>query len=145
MPQLNQLPGLWKALAEGDLDLSVGGGSQPEIRLTNTPHNAAWTQLTDAGFVSAVVTNHFASESLSIAAADNNLGGDGKMDIAIADTDFVSAGNPTGPFQYVYLVDVTSGLLLGYYDFGSAQTIPAGFALSIRSTDAADRLISISS
>jgi hypothetical protein len=145
MPQLVQLPGLWQGLRSGTLDLGVGGLSQLEIRLTNTPHNASWTQVSDAGFVSAVVANHFADEDLVISAAGNDIGGDGKEDVVVADKDFVSVGNPTGPFQYIYVVDSTSGLLLGYVDLGAEQTVTTGQSLQLRSSDASDRYFSISS
>lgn len=143
MSQLVQTPSFWQGIARKEVGFSVTT-EQLEIRLTNTPHDPSWTKRTNAGFVAAVVPNNFADESLVISASAIDIGGEGGYDSVLTDKDFTSVGAPTGPFQYIYLVDVSANWILGYFDLGSPQTLAADEILEVRTSDASDRIFAIS-
>lgn len=145
MPAINLIPDFWRALAHKEVDLRVAG-DQLALRFTAT-YSAVWTSLLSPGLIAAVaaVPMTFPDLSVSVTGSGLNLGGDGKMDIVIADKTLVATGGPAGPFQYVWLADTVSPFrLVGYYDYGAPITVENGQSFIVEFNDAANRAFSIS-
>ena len=110
-------------LAEKKIDLS---GAELTIALTNTGHNAAWTQLSDLTEVS------YANCSSRVITVSTSSQTAGTYKLVCADLTLTASG-AVGPFRYVYIYDdsSTDDKLIGYYDYGSAVTLADGDTFKI--------------
>ena len=110
-------------LAEKKIDLS---GAELTVALTNTGHNAAWTQLSDLTEVS------YANCSSRVITVSTSSQTAGTYKLVCADLTLTASG-AVGPFRYVYIYDdsSTDDKLIGYYDYGSAVTLADGDTFKI--------------
>lgn len=104
-------------LAEKQIDLSGNGLT---IALTNTPHTASWTQLSDLTQIS------YTNLSSRVVTVTSSAQTSGTYKLVLTDL-VLTASGAVGPFQYVYLYDdnSTNDKLIGYYDIGSTVTLAA--------------------
>lgn len=144
MPAFNTIPDFLRAVAHKEHDLRVGG-DQLLLAFTNS-HSASWGNIYTPSMVDAMaaVPMTFQDTVLTVTGSALNIGGDGKMDIAIADKTLVATGGPTGPFQYVYIVNGVNGKLIGFYDQGTGIAVTDGQSFILEFNDAANRAFSIS-
>jgi hypothetical protein len=110
-------------LAEKKIDL---GGAELTIALTNTPHNAAWTQLSD---LTQIAYTNLSTRVLTVSSS-GQIGGTYKL---VLDDLVLIASGAVGPFQYVYIYDdgSTDDKLICYADYGSTVTLAAGETIKI--------------
>lgn len=104
-----------EALAEKKHDL---GADQLKLALTNSAPSAANTQLSD--ITEITYTNLSARNVTTSTSAQTS----GTYKLVCADLILTASGS-VGPFRYVVLYNDTSvgDLLIGYYDYGSANTM----------------------
>jgi hypothetical protein len=121
MATFNKVLSFVEKLAKKQIDLS---GANLTIALTNTPHTAAWTALSDLTQIS------YTNCSPRVVSVTSCLQTAGVLKLLCAAL-LLTASGAVGPFQYVYLYDATSGYLIGYYDYGSAVTLNNGDTFNI--------------
>lgn len=110
-------------LAEKSFNL---GSDTLTIALTNTAHNAAWTQLSDLTQIS--YTNLSARAITTTSSSQTS----GTYKLVLADL-VLTASGAVGPFRYVYIYDdtATNDELIAYYDYGSSVTLASGDTFTI--------------
>lgn len=113
-------------LAEKKFDL---GSDQLKVALTNTAHNAAWTQLSELTQVS--YTNLDGATPLNLTTS-TSAQTSGTYKLVLADLTLTATGE-VGPFRYIYIFSDTStdDKLIGYYDYGSSITLQNGDTFKI--------------
>ena len=114
----NKVNSFVENLAEKKIDLS---GAALTIALTNTPHNASWSQLSDLTEVS------YADCSSRVLTVSSSGQTGGTYKLVLADLTLTSSGT-VGPFRYIYIYDddSTDDKLIAYYDYGSEVTLASG-------------------
>ena len=135
MATFNKVDSFVEALAEKVHNL---GSDQLVVALTNTAHNAAWTQLSD---LTQVAYTNLSSRNITTTASAQT---GGTYKLTLADLVLTSSGGTTGAFRYVYIYNdtATNDELIGYYDYGSAITLQDGDTLTI-DFDAANGVLTI--
>lgn len=128
-------------LVESRPSLLVGGGADLQYRFT-LDANVLWNSLLGGGYIAAHVNDTFPDKSAQITASAFNIGGDGKYDIALADKTLIATGGPV-QFQYVWLAELSSTRLFGFWDFGEPQTVEDTQPLRLELNDANNRAISL--
>jgi len=132
MATFNKVNSFVEALAEKVHNL---GSDQLKIALTNTPHTAGWTKLSDLTQVS--YTNLSGATPLNLTTS-SSAQTSGTYKLVLADLVLTATG-AVGPFQYVYIYNDTASNkeLIGYYDYGSAITLASGntFTLDFSADD----------
>jgi hypothetical protein len=126
MATFNKINSFVELLAEKAFNL---GSDQLKVALTNTAHNAAWTQLSDLTQIS--YTNLSGVNPLNLTTTSSSQTG-GLYSLVLADLT-LTATDTVGPFRYVYIYSDTStdDKLIGYYDFGSSLTLETGDTFKI--------------
>lgn len=121
-------------LAEKSFNL---GSDTLTVALTNTAHNAAWTQLSDLTQIS------YTNLSSRVITTSTSSQTSGTYKLVVADL-VLTASGAVGPFQYVYIYDdtATNDELIAYYDYGSAVTMASGDTFTI-DFDATNGLLQI--
>lgn len=125
-----------RALHQGEhnLDTSGNSGNQLALALTNTSHTSTWANLSD---LTEIAYTNLSNRNLTVSSSSQTAG---TYSLVIADKTMTSTGGTTGPFQLVYVYNTVTGGLIGYYDFGSPQTIQDGQDFIFDLTDASNRL-----
>jgi hypothetical protein len=60
----------------------------------------------------------------------------GIFTLKVADVTVVASGGPVGPFQYAVLYNATSGLLIGWWAYGSSVTLNSADSFTVDFDDA---------
>ena len=97
------------------------GSDTLKIALTNTPHTASWSKLSD---LTEISYTNLSARTLTISSSAQTSG---TYKLVLADLTLTASG-AVGPFEYVYIYDdsATNKELIGYYDYGSAVTLGNG-------------------
>lgn len=121
-------------LAEKSFNL---GSDTLTVALTNTAHNAAWTQLSD---LTQISYTNLSARAITTSTSSQTSG---TYKLVVADL-VLTASGAVGPFQYVYIYDdtATNDELIAYYDYGSAVTMASGDTFTI-DFDATNGLLQI--
>lgn len=122
-------------LAEGVHNLQT---NQLTVALTNTAPSASNSVLADITQIS--YTNCSSRNVTTVSSSQTN----GLYSLVTADLVLTASGGAVGPFRYVVLYNSTAanGPLIGYYDYGTANTIGDGETLTL---DFASTTITITS
>lgn len=99
------------------------GSHQLKIALTNTPHTASWTKLSDLTEIS--YTNLSGANPLNLTLTSSSQTS-GLYKLILQDL-LLTATGAVGPFEYIYIYDngATNKDLICYYDYGSPLTLAA--------------------
>jgi hypothetical protein len=130
MLSFNKVQSLTAALAAKQHNL---GADTLKVMLTNT---------------APLVTNAAKADITEIAAGNGYTAGGmqgtvtgaaqtgGLYTLKIADLTFTASGGAVGPFRYVVLYNATSGLLIGWWDYGASTTLNSGDSFTVDFDDA---------
>lgn len=129
MAIFNKVDSFVEKLAEKAFNL---GSDTLTVALTNTPHTASWSQLSDltqisyTGLTSRVITISSSSQT------------SGVYKLVLSDLT-LTASSTIDPFRYIYIYDdtATNDELIGYFDYGSSVTLTSGqsFTIDFSSSD----------
>ncbi|TXG77119.1 hypothetical protein E6Q11_03340 [Candidatus Dojkabacteria bacterium] len=124
MATFNKFNSFVEALAEKQHNLGL---DTLVIALTNTAPTSANTQLSD---ITQIAYTNLSSRTLTVSSSAQTSG---LYKLVVNDITLTSTGGSTGPFRYIVIYNDTStnDLLIGYYDYGSAQTLSAGQSLTV--------------
>lgn len=127
--QLTKINSFVENLAEKKIDL---WGAGLTVALTNTAHNASWSQLSD---LTQIDYTNLSSRVLSVSSSSQTA-----WLYTLKLTDLVlTASWAVWPFRYVYVYDdsSTGDLLVWYYDYWMEATLNAGetFTLDFDATE----------
>ena len=124
MAVFNKFNSFVEAVAEKLHDL---GADQLTLALTNSAPSAANTQLSD---ITQISYTNLSTRNITRTSSSQTAG---LYKLVVADTTLTSTGGSTGPFRYlvVYNSTTASGLLIGWYDYGTALTLNSGESLSV--------------
>jgi len=88
------------------------------VALTNTPHNSAWTQLSD---LTQISYTSLSSRTLTVSSSTQTAG---TYKLTIADL-ILTASGTVPQFRYIYIYDdtATNDDLIAYYDYGVGVTL----------------------
>jgi hypothetical protein len=102
------------------------GSDTLTVALTNTPHTASWSQLSDLTQIS------YANLSSRVITITSSAQTSGVYKLVLADLAMTTSGT-VGPFQYVYIYDdtATNDDLIGYFDYGTPLTLSAGLTFTV--------------
>jgi len=102
------------------------GSDTLTVALTNTPHTASWSQLSDLTQIS------YANLSSRVITTTSSAQTSGVYKLVLADLAMTTSGS-VGPFQYVYVYDdtATNDELIGYLDYGTPLTLSAGLTFTV--------------
>jgi len=96
------------------------------IALTNTAHNAAWTQLSD---LTEIAYTDLSSRVMTTTSSTQTSG---TYSYIAEDLQLDATGAiPTFRYIYIYNETATNDELVGYYDYGSAVDLTSGDAFTI--------------
>lgn len=112
-----------EALAEKKHNL---GSDTLKLALTNTAHDSSWSLLANLTEISYA---NFSSRTLSVTSSSQTSG----VYTLVVDDITLTTSGATSAFRYIYVYNdtATNDELIGYYDYGSALTIPSGGSLAL--------------
>lgn len=117
MAAYNKFNSFVEALAEGSHNLQADA---LKVMLTNSAPSAANTASTD---IAEITAGHGYSAGGAAATVSSSAQTGGTYKLVLADVTITASGGTIGPFRYAVLYNSTSGKLIGWYDYGSAQTL----------------------
>ena len=130
MAAFNKFNSFVEAVAEKQHNL---GADTLRVALTNTAPVAANTQLTDLTQIAAGNGYAAGGPQASISASAQT---GGVYKLTLADVVITASGGSIGPARYAVLYNATSGLLIGWWDYGSSFTLASGESLTVDFDDA---------
>ena len=127
MAQFTKVNSFTEKLAEKAFNL---GSDVIVVALTNTPHTASWSQLSD---LTQISYTNLSSRTVTVTSSSQT---DGVYKLVLADLTLTCSGT-VGPFRYIYLYDdtATNDELIGYYDYGQSITLTEGNVFIIDFSD----------
>lgn len=127
MASFNKFQPFVEYLAEAGLNL---GSDTLKVMLTNSAPLAANGVKADLTEISAG-NGYTAGGTTATTSSSSQTGGLYKL--VLADVVFTAAGGSIGPFRYAVLYDSTSvsGILIGYWDYGSSITLASGESITV--------------
>ncbi len=131
MAVFNKLHSFVEALAEKQHNLQ---SDTLRVMLTNAAPVATNAAKADIAEVAAG-NGYTAGGPQAIVSSSAQVAGTYKL--VLADVVITAQGGPIGPVRYAVLYNATSGLLIGWWDYGASFTIAAGETLTVDFDDAA--------
>ena len=131
MPALTKFQPFVEALAEKQHNLQ---SDTLRVMLTNTapaPGNGV-----KADIVEIAAGNGYAAGGPQ-ATVNSSAQTSGTYKLVLADIVVTASGGSIGPARYAVLYNATSGLLIGWVDYGTSSTVASGETLTIDFDDAA--------
>lgn len=119
MAAFNKVNSFVQDLAHKSFDFSADSF---KVALTNTAPTSASTIWNTTNFPAPAAANGYTAggNTLSLSSSSQTAG---LYKAIFADSVFTASGGQIGPFRYAVVYHVTSGKIVGYYDYGSSITL----------------------